>query len=311
MGADVAQVRSLVFGSGGLLGKSVNEALKVTAVRGPIIRPSISWYHSAQASEQIEASVEEFLAVGDPSEHKEIYWCAGVATQRTVGDETDQERRYIGNILAAIRSNRPPTNLRLFFASTAGGVYGDTGTQIASETSASNPRDAYGHTKLELEAELRRFAQSTSSGLVIGRLSSLYGSQQNMQKRQGLLSHLALAIARSHPLEIFTSLSSTRNYLDSRTAAKIAVHHMRSIGLSEVRMRNICAPYNVSVAELLSLAKYLAGRSLRTIHTGSSRPDNSRIATMFPGEVTSLTRTTMAEGLASLVQAARRDTLRM
>lgn len=312
MGAERVQGTSLVIGSGGLLGRSVAHHLKMSGSAESVICPTITWSDPSLATTQLQTSLRSYLTGNEHRDSMEIYWCAGIATQRTVGNETELEQHFLHQVLSVISSaisQRPVKSLRLFFASSAGGVYGDTRHSVASETNEPRPQDSYGNAKLDLELRLRQFAKDTSTSVVIGRLSSLYGRRQNMQKRQGLLSHLAVAIAKSQPIEIFTSLSSTRNYLDSDSAARIAVDQMRRLVNGEVRLRNICAPYNVSVAELLSLSKQLAGRNLRIIQTGHSQPSNSRIVTMFSSETASLTRMTMAEGLSSLVRAARRDTL--
>lgn len=244
---------------------------------------------------------------------KEIFWCAGVATQRSEGSEVMDEQHRLRSVIQAIRDFRSRAEihkLRIFFASSAGGVYGDTGSRLATESEAPKPLDPYGESKLKLERLLTAFCEEFEARLTIGRLSSLYGERQNLTKAQGLLSHLAMSIASSRPLNIFTSLSSTRNYLDARTAARISVMQTRIDDPAVVRTRNICSPYNVSVAELVSLGRLLSGGGLRILQTGSAEPSNSRIATNFSDEVSAFTRSTLAEGLSSLVAHARRELMR-
>lgn len=299
--------QSLVIGSGGLLGHAVSRELVLHQQSSDVIRPVVSWREKSVALRQLTDAVSLWMT-SDGSSQKQLFWCAGVGTLRGDPRRIEDELYYLQVVLRAIESLAPTTgnaNIKIFFASSAGGVYGDTKLDIATETTEPKPITDYGRTKLQLEIMLRQFADLRNASVVIGRIASLYGSHQDLSKRQGLISHLANSLARSLPIQIFTSTSTTRNYLDALSAARVAVSQMQLAQTNGVTLRNICSPFNVSVSELISLCRQIAGRRVVVNYVGGTIPDNSRIGTHFSNEVESLTRTTIAEGFASLVAAAR------
>jgi UDP-glucose 4-epimerase len=301
--------RSLVVGAGGLLGQSVTNELILQKPATELICPVVTWRERSVAESQLTAAVERWLDSDDTSP-RELYWCAGIGTPRSNPQHLVDEQSYLQHVLRVIEAKRDAdqrSDLRIFFASSAGGIYGNTAHSIATESTAPQPMNEYGWTKLRLEDLLHDFAARVGATVIIGRISSLYGSQQNLTKRQGLISHLAYSLARALPIQIFTSPSTTRNYLDAASAARVAIFQTRNAAYTGIRLRNICAPFNSSVAELISLSRQISGRRLIVNYVGGETPDDSRIATEFPAEVGALTRTTLAEGLAGLVASARQS----
>lgn len=267
----------------------------------------MNWRVTQQVELDIGREVDTWLATTD-ADQLEAYWCAGRATPRSSDGANIEERQYFETFLNALRRSLRPAQaqrLTIFFASSAGGVYGDTMFKVASEQSKPNPTDSYGASKLRLESTLSEFALTSHCRAVIGRITSLYGTEQDPTKRQGLLGHLANSVVAGRPLELFANLSTTRNYLDVETAARIAVTHVRRKDLSSTLLRNICAAQNVSIAEMLALARQLSGRRVLVRQLALERAANSRIETSYPDEVTSISRITLAEGLAMLVREAR------
>jgi len=301
--------RSLVVGAGGLLGQSVTNELILQKPATELICPVVTWRDRRVAESQLTAAIGRWLDSDDRSP-KELYWCAGIGTPRSNPQHLVDEQIYLQHVLQVIEERKDAdqsSDLRIFFASSAGGIYGNTALSIATESTAPQPMNEYGRTKLRLEDLLHDFAARVGATVIIGRISSLYGSQQNLTKRQGLISHLAYSLARALPIQIFTSPSTTRNYLDAASAARVAIFQTRNAAYTGIRLRNICAPFNSSVAELISLSRQISGRRLIVNYVGGETPDNSRIATEFPAEVGALTRTTLAEGLAGLVASARQS----
>jgi len=301
--------RSLVIGAGGLLGSSITNELALHQPAGEMICPVVTWREKSVAESQLTAAVGHWLASDDTSP-KELYWCAGIGTPRGDSRYLVDEWNYLQHVLRAIESRRDANRrneMRVFFASSAGGIYGHTELSIATESTEPRPIDEYGRAKLRLEDLLHGFAARVDCAVIIGRISSLYGSQANLKRRQGLISHLAYALVRALPIQIFTSPSTTRNYLDAASAARVAVFQTRLAPRTGIRLRNFCAPFNTSVAELISLSRQIAGRRLIVNYVGGETPDNSRIATEFSAEVGALTRTTLAEGLAGIVATARQS----
>lgn len=296
-----------MLGAGGLLGRSICRQLVIADPNTVITRPKICWNDETQAMNDLTVAIHHWLGVTN-CEAWELFWCAGTATPNSQASFSSQEQRLFAHILESLGTqihNKETQTVTIFLASSAGGIYGNTLSSIATERSTPAPLGHYGSAKINMETALHDFVKQTKCRAVIGRLSSLYGSEQNLAKRQGLLSHLAHSLALNQTINIFTSLTTTRNYLDVDTASRIILRHMRNNELSSIATRNICAPYNTSIAELVTLSRQLSTKRLHIRLTDTDQTSNSRIATEFPDEVSSLTRTTLAEGFGRLLQSTR------
>ena len=237
-----------------------------------------------------------------------MYWCAGAGSPRSGAAANEQEYSAYQTALQQIEQTVHRNQAQMttiFFASSAGGIYGPTGQRIATETTSTRPIDAYGRSKAALEQLTTEFSELIGVRIVIGRISSIYGDYQDFRKRQGFIAHLAFSIAARQPITIFTNLATTRNYLDATTAGAVLVHYVQRSREPSSIVRNICAPYDTSVAELLTLTKQISGRRVEIAYTGASEIDNSRISTHFEDEISHLIRTTLPAEFAKLIQRFR------
>lgn len=299
--------RALVIGAGGLLGGSISDALNRLSTVETLRQPDLQWSHLESLRTGLRKSLSDLLC-GPPNEELQIYWCAGRGTPRSPENLIRDEKRYLHVCTEEIAAHfrvHGSRQLTMFFASSAGGVYGDTQDFIATENSVANPNDSYGRTKLSLEAHLMNWSQITGVRILIGRISSLYGPRQNLSKRQGFLSQLALAVVLGRTLEVFTSLQTTRNYISADSAAQLITHYMSSISPDPCRVRNICSPNNVSVAELLQIATRLNHRPIPTSHSGDGSPSHLRVSSQHLDELHGQVRQVIHEGFAQLVSDIR------
>lgn len=297
----------LVFGSGGLIGRAVVDTLEKTHFGQIIYTPRITWASEPTAQAEIGRAVHEWLAQSQ-CEGWELYWCAGAGSPRSGVAANEQERSLYRTVLhqieQAVQTNQAQ-RITIFFSSSAGGVYGSTGQTIATELSVPQPTDDYGKSKFELERVTTEFSQRTGIGSVIGRISSVFGEHQDLQKRLGLITHLAFSIAARKPISIFTNLATTRNYIAAVTAGAVIVHYVRCSKGSESILRNVCAPYDTSVAELLTLTKQVTGHRVEIAYSGAAEMDNSRISTNFADEICHLTRSSLPAEFARLINLFR------
>jgi UDP-glucose 4-epimerase len=102
----------------------------------------------------------------------------------------------------------------VFLASSAGGVYGGSVGDLLTEHTPPRPVSDYGANKLRMEKALRSWADSYPNvSSLIGRISSLYGPGQDLRKTQGIISHLSRCLIYRHPVNIYVSLDTRRDYL--------------------------------------------------------------------------------------------------
>ena len=297
----------LVFGARGLIGRAVVENLSKNSSSQIIQTPRIDWSSELNTKLGVTQAIHEWLKQPDCDEW-EMYWCAGVGRPQSGVAANEQECSAYQTALQQIEQIMHHDQAQMttaFFTSSAGGFYGPTGQGIATETTSTRPIEAYGRSKAALEQLTTELAQRTGVRTVIGRLSSIYGEHQDFRKRQGLIAHLAFSIAARQPITIFTNLATTRNYLDAATAGAVLVHYVQRSKEPTSIVRNICAPYDTSVAELLSLTKQVSGRRVEIAYTGAAEINNSRISSHFENEVSHLIRTTLPTEFAKLIQRFR------
>jgi UDP-glucose 4-epimerase len=116
----------------------------------------------------------------------------------------------------------------LFFASSAGGVYGGSKCpQPFDEYSPVRALAAYGREKLAQERLFTRLADRCGVDLLIGRLSNLYGPGQNLGKPQGLVAHVGRAALRREPVSIYVPLDTIRDYLFAADAGRMVVEAIK------------------------------------------------------------------------------------
>ena len=299
---------ALVFGAGGLLGRAITNELRATAGSTDEIHVAkVSWQDPVEAKAQFSEHIRSWLNDSNLVS-RELYWCAGRGGPRAEPQLIAQEEILLNHLLTELKGGSPENSkgmLKIFFASSAGGIYGDTGDDIATELTHPRPSGLYGESKLRLESALKEFTTTTRCTTVIGRISSIYGVTQNLRGRQGLLGHMAFSIANHRPISLFASLSTARNYIDAESAACLAVSLLGESNISNFKIRNINSPYSPSIAELVVLARQLAGRRILFQQERLLSTEQSRIATAFPEPSSRLIRTTLAEGFSRLIRAER------
>ena len=72
-----------------------------------------------------------------------------------------------------------------------------------------------------------------------------YGSGQNVQKQQGLVSAACLSLLKKRPLEIFVPLDTIRNYLYVEDAARVIVGFTEKVSrmpMATAEQKIVCSP---------------------------------------------------------------------
>jgi nucleoside-diphosphate-sugar epimerase len=212
-----------VVGGGGLLGQRV--LAEAARLGRAVYRSTVSWDDSAAAAAVLADDAEHVL---ESSGAVELYWCAGagvVATgEASLREEVVLIETFVDTLAAALRRH-PGRSLRVFLASSAGGVYAGSQHPPFSEETDPRPLSAYGEAKLAAEAALSRLSDEGVS-VLIGRIANLYGPGQNPRKAQGIITQLCKAQLSHTPLSIYVSLDTARDYLFVRDAARMAVAGM-------------------------------------------------------------------------------------
>ena len=249
-----------VVGRGGLLGGGVEIESKSL---GEVFVPAENfiWSDSAKLRQQFSNSCRQFSqTVG--LQPWTIMWCAGKGTLSSSNEQMDIETLDFGEFLKTIRKNFDSDALKLgsiFFASTAGGVYSRSENPPFTENTIPQPDSAYGLAKLHQEGILLDFSKSYGTRVVVGRISNLYGANQDLSKNQGLISTICNSILRRQPINLFVPLETSRNYIHFLDAAKIIVNAMRLVSSEEMtqsrHLKLVVSDENLTVGNILSIAK--------------------------------------------------------
>jgi UDP-glucose 4-epimerase len=205
-----------VVGARGLLGSGVRRAIARRQDWELFPSPLLPWSDPDAFAAAARQGVRDLIAASVARQAPwSIIWSAGAVVTSSPPSAFDGERDQIRRFLDIVRAEASlsPSQGSVFFASSGGGVYaGSVGPPFTEETEPV-PLAQYGRFKLEMEAEMRRFAEASRIPVLIGRITNLYGPGQRLDKMQGLISHLALARFTAKPVFIFVPLETVRDYI--------------------------------------------------------------------------------------------------
>jgi UDP-glucose 4-epimerase len=128
----------------------------------------------------------------------------------------DPLRDASDNILGTLQlleAAKKRSNLRLVFASSGGTVYGILASVPANEQHDTNPRCAYGVSKLAIEKYLTLWHGLWGLDGVALRISNAYGPGQNVERNFGAISTFAARMTAGEPITIYGDGSVIRDYL--------------------------------------------------------------------------------------------------
>ena len=302
-------MKTLVIGGGGLIGSSLCQSL--SREFGKVQSPSsIPWGNTEQAILELRRILKDFLSES-AEERWIIAWCAGPGGFSSTSSELESEKNCLIGILdelGALKNN----NGVFFFASSAGAIYTESGSQVFNENSPTSISNDYGKHKLEQEAVISQFALNTQTRCVIGRLVSVYGPNQNLQKPQGLISQLCLNAVKNKTTDIYVSLGTTRNYLFADDAANMIVQYVNYVENviieddSYCYIKLLCSHESVSISTVCkTLGNVTKKKPLIKIHlspTSAKYPQHFAIRSVTAPDLGQYCQTTLISGIGQVLR---------
>lgn len=275
-----------IVGQGGLLGNALARR------SGDLFEPGpIPWHNPSYASNVLFEQAKTFAGEVN-GEHWRVIWAAGSATTSTSSDQAVSELVPLEGLLHGIRESLPHGKGSFFLTSSAGGVYAGAEHPPFTSATLEAPLSPYGQLKLAQEA-LAREALASMVPVILGRVSNLYGPGQNLNKLQGLISHLARAAVTRQPVNIFVPLQTTRDYItaDDAAAAILAVTEQRVMPGAFIEI--IATGRGTTIGQLLRTMNDVAKRkvpvALGTHPSAPAQASDLRLApTMRPPQITPL-----------------------
>jgi UDP-glucose 4-epimerase len=260
---------------------------------------------------QLAAECQSFVSsVAD--DNWTIYWCAGRGTLNSAPDQMRAENAVFESLLQALESNLSATakkNGTIFFASSAGAVYGGSKNPPFTELTQPKSLTSYGDAKIYQEELLRDFAVKTSIRVLVGRISNVYGARQDLAKNQGLISTICFSVLRRQPLNLFVPLETSRNYIYVEDAAKSIIAHTQKLAKtgknSSFVVKLVVAQENLTIGSILNTAKsVLRTRPLVTVSTnkqGSSQPQSLVFKSVVDTELDNNSTTGFSVGMKKVM----------
>jgi UDP-glucose 4-epimerase len=256
---------ALVIGQGGLIGKSVGTKLRNLLAVFDCPR-GINWNSQTSALTDLENVILDFFREVDGRSWA-IFWCAGKGSFNSTAIQMSNELELFSRFLDKV-AGQENRNGRVVFVSSAGGVYGSKCDGLIDGSTPTAPNSDYGMSKLQQEETLRLFSTRTHIKSVICRLSTVYGSGQDMHKSQGLITHLCLSSMLRRHADIFVSLSTSRNYVFNQDAGRLIIESglqsdAQFVG-QDVSVHRISAPQSHSIAEVVNAVEIVYKRKIMT-----------------------------------------------
>jgi len=254
---------ALVIGQGGLIGRAVQSELQNSFAVFDISR-RINWGSQESALTDIESVVTDFFS---EVEHNNwiIYWCAGKGSFGSTATQMSNELQLFTRLLDKVAS-QGSRNGRIVFVSSAGGIYGSKYQGLIDGSTPIAPNSDYGESKFRHEELLRSFSTRTHIKSVICRVTTIYGSGQDMHKSQGLITHLCLSSMLRRPTNIFVSLSTSRNYLFNLDAGLLikeaGMESDKKFAGQETYTHLIASPQSYSISEIIKTVEIVYKRKI-------------------------------------------------
>ncbi|SFK55611.1 NAD(P)-dependent oxidoreductase [Cellulomonas sp. KH9] len=246
----------VVVGAGGMLGGAVRRELER---RGATTwHPRVPWHDADGAVAAILATCAEAAEASDGD--WAVAWCAGAGVVGAQQSVLDTELAVVRRLVDAWTTDSPaPTSL--FYASSAGGVYGGSVAPPFTELTVPAPLGAYGRAKLAAEQEVARLVPRVP--VLVGRIANLYGPGQDLGKNQGLVSALCRSHVLREPVGVYVSLDTLRDYLYVDDAGSLVVDaHARLAASGDVTapvVKILASHQAASIAHLLGLSRRVLG----------------------------------------------------
>lgn len=302
-----------VLGRGGLLGAALERRLASCDTH--LLTPSerFPWLDETRLFERITAQAERFAAAAraaPPGTARwEVYWAAGIGTMGSTVETLVAETRAFAHLLDVLAgSSLASMPGRVVLASSGGAIYAGSSDLPVTEDSAAAPTTPYAHAKLEQERLAAAFGRRIGGGVLIARLSTIYGAGQSDAKSQGLLTHISRCIVHDRPIRIFVPLDTIRDYIASDDAAALMVSAARALVDGAIVVKIIASEKATTIGAILAIFRRVARRPPRVVTSRTAAAKLYAPRLVFRSVVQPLRRpppTSLVVGIADVLNFER------
>jgi len=298
-------LETFVIGSSGLIGSAIVNNLE-NAKPFPINMP---W-------DNLEQCISNFESWSVAKPDTGIVWAAGNSGVSATREILDAEMILFRAFLNSVKRNEEQISYVLMVSS-AGGVYGEASDEVITESTIPNPISDYGKVKLQQEIELTELASSARFRTLIARVSNAYGPRQDLNKKQGLISHLVQAALSNQPITIYVPMETKRDYIFADdVGAKISKFISICKGKDyKPEVKIISSGVSSSISEVVSEIDRLSGMITPIVFAEQRETGLQPTSFVFESSVLPAIEdyacTSLAEGIGFIIESQKRETGQM
>ena len=196
----------------------------------------------------------------------------------------------------------------VYFASTGGAIYGDSGQTMYSELDATFPISPYAIGKLSIENYLRYFHARFGLQSTTFRISNPFGTRQHIDRKQGLIPIVLRQLALGEPVTQLGDGSMIRDYIYVEDLVKMIETVVREGSHSS--LYNLGSGEGRSVASVLNTIREVTGTSFEVLEAPKPPTFVDRITldiSRFTQDYGAPVLTDFAKGIEMTWQEVRRQ----
>ena len=287
-----------VVGGSGLLGSALRRRIP-----HPFEPQPVPWGTDA-AVPTLTEDLDRFLARVGPGDRWTVYWAAGAGVIGTPQDALARETSTVRGFVRELAS-RAGQGRGVFFLASSASVYAGSRGAPFTEATPPVPESDYARARLEQEHVV---AEALAGRLrhVIGRITTLYGTGQNLSKGQGIISTMCLQLLRRQPLRLTVPMDTLRDYVYADDASAVIERLVAAAHASDdldTRLRLVCNGSPVSLAVLTGEVRAVSHRGVgvqRVIVPLGQHARDLRVRSLFTEETADVPRTPLPVAIATV-----------
>lgn len=253
--------RAVVIGANGFIGSHLVDNLATSGYEVTAFDRFSSGRHSFESDARRLRG--DFLNTDDIRQAVEgqqlLFHFLSTSTPATAeGDPSFDVRTNVMQSIELMRLAVDAGVEHVYFASTGGAIYGDSGRDTHSESDPTFPVSPYAIGKLSIENYLRYFEARFGLKSTTFRISNPFGTRQNIDRKQGLIPIVLRQVALGLPVTQLGDGSMVRDYIYVEDLVRMILTVVREGASSN--LYNLGSGEGRTVSEVLSVIREVTGK---------------------------------------------------